>query len=59
MAYSVPDLGYAFTMLGNMLLPDFTGLTEAVEAAVSPKSCSMTGARCQQKQKGDCMQCAS
>jgi len=33
--FRAPDLGYAFTMLGNMLLPDFTGLTEAVEAAVT------------------------
>ncbi|GAA3460156.1 MBOAT family protein [Saccharothrix longispora] len=30
-----PDLGTAFTMLGHMLLPDFSGLTEAVGAAAT------------------------
>jgi alginate O-acetyltransferase complex protein AlgI len=31
--FRAPDLGYAFTMIGNMLLPDFTGLTDVVEVA--------------------------
>ncbi|MDU0289017.1 MBOAT family protein [Saccharothrix longispora] len=30
-----PDLGTAFTMLGHMVLPDFSGLTEAVGAAAT------------------------
>ncbi|SFP52905.1 alginate O-acetyltransferase complex protein AlgI [Amycolatopsis arida] len=30
-----PDLGHALTMLGHMLLPDLTGLTDVVDAAVT------------------------
>ncbi|WP_020669802.1 MBOAT family O-acyltransferase [Amycolatopsis nigrescens] len=33
--FKSPDLGHALTMIGHMLLPDFTGLTDVVEAALT------------------------
>ena len=33
--FRAPDLGYAFTMLGDMLIPDFTGLNDVVEGALT------------------------
>lgn len=33
--FRAPDLGHALTMIGNMLTPDFAGLTDVVDAALT------------------------